>query len=402
MNSFLSRLRLKWFLATRSLDYGADSVELLYRIYLNHEKIIHFRDGKPVFSLMTPALYSKPAANFLARTLYRTIQNRNLPNLMSFAVNDVCNAECQHCSFFDAVEEPGRELLELDQAVKAIREAQDLGVSVINFVGGEPLMRTDLANIVAAVDKDRSTTLLFTNGWSLEERARELRNAGMDSVFVSIDFADAARHDEFRGTPGLFDRAVRGIRRARKLGYSTGFSATVTEETWLDGELDRIIELAKEVGVHEVFVFDAKPTGRYQDRLDLVGNREWVDEMIASCNHYNQDLNYPGVVFLAYMTSHRSVGCSCGTSYFYLSPYGDIMSCDFNHAKFGNVVDEPLWRIWDRLSTQPEFCSAKWGGCKIQDAELRERDNVCAGSSGDSTDCKGRSDGVVDIQTSGE
>jgi len=379
MNSFLSRLRLRWSLATRSLNTGVDFVDILYRIYLNHNKIIHFRDGLPVFSLMTPALGSKPAANFLARALYRTIQNRNLPNLMSFAVNDVCNAACQHCSFFTAVEEAGRRTLTLAESSKAIADAQDLGVSVINFVGGEPLLRDDLPQIIRAVDRDRATTLLFTNGWALEERARELRQAGLDSVFVSIDAADPEQHDAFRGTPGLHARALRGIRRATSLGFSTGFSATMTPEAWRDGELGRIVELARDTGVHEVFVFDAMPTGRYKQRTDLLEDNGWLEDMIQSAVPYNRDDRYPGVTFLAYMSSHRSVGCACGTSYFYLSPYGDVMSCDFNHAKFGNVLEEPLWRIWGRLSTLPEFCQAKWGGCKIKDAEYREMPTVSPG-----------------------
>jgi MoaA/NifB/PqqE/SkfB family radical SAM enzyme len=379
MNSLISRLRLRWSLATRSLSSGVDFVDILYRIYLNHNKIIHFRDGLPVYSLMTPALGSKPAANFLARALYRTIQNRNLPNLMSFAVNDICNAACQHCSFFTAVEEAGRQTLTRAEASQAIAEAQDLGVSVINFVGGEPLMRDDLPEIIRAVDKDRATTLVFTNGWALEERARELRHAGLDSAFVSIDFADPERHDAFRGTPGLHQRALRGIRRAARLGFSTGFSATMTPEAWREGELERIVELARDVGVHEVFVFDALPTGRYKGRTDLLDDNGWLEEMIQWAVPYNRDGRYPGVTFLAYMSSHRSVGCSCGTSYFYLSPYGDVMSCDFNHAKFGNVLEEPLWRIWGRLSTLPEFCQSKWGGCKIKDAEFRELPTVSPG-----------------------
>jgi AdoMet-dependent heme synthase len=101
--------------------------------------------------------------------------------------------------------------------------------------------------------------------------------------------------------------------------------------------------------------------------------------MVRSAKRYNDDPRCPGVTFFAYLTSHRSVGCSCGTSYFYLSPYGDVMSCDFNHAKFGNVLDEPLWRIWDRLSTRPEFLQAKWGGCKIKDSAFRELDTVSPG-----------------------
>ncbi|HEX9921796.1 MAG TPA: radical SAM protein, partial [Anaerolineae bacterium] len=335
MNSFINKLKLKWFIARRTLGYTHDYVEQLYKIYLNHNKIIHFREGYPVYSLTTPALFSKPAANFFARTMYRSIQNKNLPNLVSFAVNDVCDAACEHCSFFTGVDDPSRTVLTLAQCQQLIKEAQALGVSVINFVGGEPLLRDDLAQILRSVDKDLSTTVLFTNGSRLAERAQELKDAGLDSVYISIDAADAEHHDRFRGKKGLFDEAIAGIGRAKTLGMSTGISCSISPEAFGAGELNRIIELGKQIGIHEVLVFDMLPTGRYKHRQDLIDNPAWVETMIDSMESYNQDPSYPGVVPFAYVASHRSVGCSCGTSYFYISPYGDVMSCDFNHASFG-------------------------------------------------------------------
>ena len=379
MDTWLKQLRLRWFMATKALGYGTDFVEVLYRIYLNHSKIIHFRDGYPVYSLSTPALFSKPAAHFIARTLYRGIQNRNLPNLMSIAVNDACNAQCGHCSFYNGVDDPHRQPMTLPQFAQAIGAAQDLGVSVINIVGGEPLLRPDLAGIIRAVDKDRSTVLLFTNGWHLADRAADLRRAGLDSVYVSLDAADPQRHDALRQTPGLFDRAVAGLKVAKKLGFSVGISATLTPEAYQSGELKRLVELGRSLGVHEVLVFDALPSGRLQHREDLIDNGDWVEAMIQSAVPYNQDDRYPGVVFSAYISSHRSVGCSCGTSYFYLSPYGDVMSCDFNHATFGNVLEEPLWKVWQRLSSNPDFAQAKWGGCKVKDSEFLQKETVRVG-----------------------
>jgi MoaA/NifB/PqqE/SkfB family radical SAM enzyme len=376
MKTWFNKLRLKLFIAQRTLGYTYDYVEHLYKIYLNHNKVIHYREGYPVYSLSTPALFSKPAAHFLARSLYRSIQNKNIPNLLSFAVNDICDAACEHCSFFTGVDDPTRTALKLDQCRRLIKEAQELGVSVINFVGGEPLLRQDLPEIISSVDKSLSTTVLFTNGSHLAERAAELKKAGLDSVYISLDAAEAEAHDRFRGKKGLFQQALKGIDRAKALGMSTGISCSITPEAFQAGELGRIIELGKRIGIHEVLVFDALPTGRYKHRADLIDNPDWVEEMIESLGPYNQDPGYPGVVAFAYMTSHRSVGCSCGTSYLYISPYGDVMSCDFNHAKFGNILETPLYRIWDRLSALPEFREAKWGGCKIKDSEFRAREMI--------------------------
>jgi MoaA/NifB/PqqE/SkfB family radical SAM enzyme len=250
---------------------------------------------------------------------------------------------------------------------------------VINFVGGEPLLRPDLPEIIAGVDKDLSSTVLFSNGSHLAERAAELRKAGLDGVYVSLDAAEATAHDRFRGRPGLFEQALTGIEVAKSVGLTTGLSCSISPETFQAGELGRLIELGKRLAIHEVLVFDTMPTGRFKHRQDLVDNPAWVEAMLDSFRPYNEDPTYPGVIAFAYMASHRSVGCSCGTSYFYVSPYGDVMSCDFNHARFGNVLETPLYQIWDQLSSLPDFERAKWGGCKIKDSAYLAKETVSNG-----------------------
>jgi MoaA/NifB/PqqE/SkfB family radical SAM enzyme len=380
INALFKRMRLNWFIATHTMGYTVDYLERVYKIYLNHDKIIHYRNGYPVYSLSTPALFSKPAANFFARSLFRTIQNKNIPNMMSFAINDVCNATCEHCSFFKGVEEKGRHVLSLDECKKTIKEAQELGVSIINFVGGEPTLRADLPEILQSVNKDLSSTILFTNGSVLTEKIDKLKQAGLDAVYVSIDSSDPKRHDKFRGKEGLFEKAIEGIQKAKSIGLTTGFSCCVTPESFKFGEFDKLIELAKKVGVHEILVFDSMPSGRYKFRKDLIDNNKWVEEMIKQSEKYNSDQSYPGVLVWAYVTSHRSVGCACGTSYFYVSPYGDIMSCDFNHVKYGSVLQKPLYEIWDKLSSMDDFKCSKWGGCKIKSSDYLKKGTVAADS----------------------
>ncbi|MEK7591852.1 MAG: radical SAM protein [Patescibacteria group bacterium] len=375
-HKIISAIKLRYFIAKQSIPYTYDYIKLFYKIYLNHEKVIHYRDGYPVYSLSTPAVFSKPMAHLVARSFYRTVQNKNMPNLMSFAVNDTCDAACEHCSFFQGVHNPKKKTVTLDQAKQIIKEAQELGVSMINFVGGEPLLREDLPEIINCVDKTTSSTALFTNGSLLKKMAHILRQNGLDGVYVSIDAANPAKHDFFRKSKGLYDKAIQGILEAKKTGMSVGISTTMTPESYRSGELDKIIELAKTLGVHEVIVFDAMPTGRYKKRKDLIDNHDWVEDMIRHVKQYNENLTYPGILVYAYVTSHRSVGCSCGASYCYISPYGEMMSCDFNHAIFGNVLDEPLYKVWERMTSHEQFASSKWGGCKIKDSTTRNSKDV--------------------------
>lgn len=114
-------------------------------------------------------------------------------------------------------------------------------------------------------------------------------------------------------------------------------------------------------------------------RDDLVDNNGWIEDMIEDSKKYNDDSSYPGVLLWAYATSHRSAGCACGTSYFYVSPYGDIMPCDFNHAKFGNLREKTLYEIWDNMSNMDDFRSSKWGGCKVKDSKFRTKKTVDVG-----------------------
>ena len=375
MKKIIDRLRLQWLMATRTLGYSADATERLYRIYLNHGKVIHYRGGRPVYSLSTPALFTGPSANFFARQIYKSIHSKNTPNLMSFAVTGECNASCGHCSFFGAGKKETRPEVTLGQAAGLIRSAQELGVSVINFTGGEPLMRADLPGIIKSVDKDLSTTALFTNGWYLAERCKDLKRAGLDSLYVSVDSSDPEKHDRQRGVPGLFDRAAEGLEKAISAGFSTGISCCITPESFRDGELDRVIELARNIGVHEVIVYDAAPTGRYASRDDLWGDN-WLEEMIASVGKYNEDPAYPGILVYAYTTSHRSLGCSCGVNYLYLTPYGDVCPCDFNHVIFGNALERPLYEIWEKMTSLPDFSCAKWGYCRMKDPLLKDSKTI--------------------------
>lgn len=376
MGAWRNRLRLKWFIARNALGFTCDFVDRLYRIYLGHGKVIHFRDGHPVYSLTTPALYSKPAANFFARQVYKVIRGKNTPNLMSFAVTDHCAAGCEHCSFFSGMTPGIRSVLSLDQSRKLLRDAQELGVTVINFVGGEPLEREDLTAIIAAVDKDLSTTVLFTNGWLLADNVKALRTAGLDSVYVSIDWADSGRHDAFRGKAGLFEKALCGIREATAAGLSTGICCCMSPEYFAQGGFREMVELGRKVGVHEILFFGAIPTGRYRGREDLIGNTDWIEAMIVAAQEYSADPRYPGLLVYPYAASHRCVGCSGGVTYFYVSPYGDVCPCDFNHRIFGNILERPLYQIWDGMTSLDDFRCAKWGGCKLKDPQWRDRKTI--------------------------
>ena len=352
------RIRLKYL-----TNYSKDLTQLSFERFIGHHKIIRYADGLPVYSAWLPPLLSSPYANMQSNIMFQVLQHRPLPYLVSMAITDKCNAKCEHCSFFTSVDDPSKHPLSLEEIKDVIRQAQDLGASVFDFVGGEPLMHPQWREIFQSVDKRKSHVFLFTNGWFLAESAADLRAVGVGAVYVSIDGSTAELHDRKRGLPGLYNKAMEGIAAAIKANLTVGVSCCIDEQAFESGELDNIIELAKRRGAHEVLVFDAAPVGRFSKRDDLRGKKIWVDEMIDHVRKYNEDEKYPGILVYSYATRHTGLGCPGGTCYFYTTTYGDICPCDFNHCTFGNVREEKLAMIWDKMTSKMGSHGSNWNGC---------------------------------------
>src|SRR3989338_559747 len=108
--------------------------------YMRHHKVIGWYKGWPVYSAFLTPWNSGPLANLMARRLISAITEEQLPAMANIGVTDVCNARCEHCSFYNAMDKPGKPVLNTEQMKRILQECQDFGLSVINFVGVEPLL----------------------------------------------------------------------------------------------------------------------------------------------------------------------------------------------------------------------------------------------------------------------
>jgi cyclic pyranopterin phosphate synthase len=98
---------------------------------------------------------------------------------------------------------------------------RDLGVRQVRFTGGEPLLRRDLLEIIAAVAalEPRPEISLTTNAIGLASRASALREAGLDRINVSLDTIHASTFLELSRRPFL-DRVIAGIDAAAAAGLT--------------------------------------------------------------------------------------------------------------------------------------------------------------------------------------
>jgi MoaA/NifB/PqqE/SkfB family radical SAM enzyme len=361
--SLWNSLRYAWLMARRGPHFGADFLQLTNRRFCNGpDKVIGWSRGYPSYYLLAPPVLSRPAMNSLTTRLMSLYQWRKLPDLISVAVTAECNLRCEFCSY-EAMRRPGTAPLRTDELKSVIRQAQDLGVSTINLVGGEPLLRPDVTDLIASVDKDLSQVILFTNGTHLAERARELRQAGLTSVIVALDAARPEEHDRRKGQSQAFARAVAGIAAARKQKLLVGISTVVQPDDVASCEMEAVFALGKQLGVNQVLVLDA---------VARDGRALWtapqLQALVERCADYQRRKDYPGIHAYAYSKSARGIGCAGGVSHFYVSPHGEVCPCDFDPCSVGNVRNNPLHVLWDRFGERGQACSSL-DGCRRQATE---------------------------------
>ena len=147
---------------------------------------------------------------------------------LRLSVTDRCNLRCTYCMPAEGLEWlPTPDLLTVEELARLARLAVErLGVERIRLTGGEPLMRRDLEEIVAAVAQLRTRRTggkpdigLTTNGLGLDRRAAALREAGLDRVNISIDSLDPVEYAAITRRDRL-DDVLRGIEGAQAAGLA--------------------------------------------------------------------------------------------------------------------------------------------------------------------------------------
>ena len=140
---------------------------------------------------------------------------------LRISVTDRCNLRCTYCMPAEAIFRPREELLAYEEIARVAAVAAGLGVRTIRLTGGEPLLRRDLAALVAllvavpGIDEVAVTT----NGLLLAEQADDLAAAGLRRLNVSLDSLREEVFERIARRRGL-DRVLAGLAAARRAGFA--------------------------------------------------------------------------------------------------------------------------------------------------------------------------------------
>ncbi len=168
-----------------------------------------------------------------------------------------CNSSCPKCvkkGMHDVMQE-----MTTEQLKRVIDELQALGISAIDFTGGEPLLRDDLTELLRHTSGKGLLSHLNTNGYLLTpERVQDIVQSGVNSINVSLDSVSPEKMEVLTGIPGALAKIQEGLisllaARAMRRSLLEITIVTVLSKENRD-ELEAIIDFARKIGVDGVSI----------------------------------------------------------------------------------------------------------------------------------------------------
>ena len=295
--------------------------------------------------------------------------------VVSWNLTSACNLRCLHCYIRAGAR--GGEELDREEAREGLRQMSDLGVPLILFSGGEPLMRPDALELMEEAAGRGIRIALSTNGTLItEEVARRLSRIGVSYVGISLDSPRPEWHDSFRGVQGAFNATMKGIRNSVREGLDVGLRLTVTSRNVDD--VPALLGLAEDVGAKRVTFYHLSAAGR---ALEL--DRSWymdggqysrfIDTLIENSRRYEGEIEiettmapFDGIAIADHVS--RSPGefrdmmelvasqGGCGRKIISIYPDGTVRPCQFvDFMELGNVRRSSLREILDPSRAEVDY-----------------------------------------------
>lgn len=335
-------LRLLGMLKAPEVSKFPVSVLLRLPALYKDDKLTKMGKCTVVNSFMPP--FPGEAFDRLVSSVERLIRKEVVPLSCYIAVTNKCRYNCWHCSKAFRKETE----LSLPELKSLVHQLIDLGVSIIGFTGGEPLLRPDLEEAIREIGT-KASTILFTTGDGLTlERAASLKESGLFGVAISLDSPHSDIHNQLRGREDAFEIALKAVGVSLKSGFYTMLQVVARKDLVNAGMLE-YVEFARQLGVHEIRVIEPMPTGNLVNMKECLLTPQERQSLKDLHIEINRRKDYPTMACFAYIEDESLYGCGAGLQHLYVDAQGNVCPCDFTPLSFGNIKEERLESAWKRL-----------------------------------------------------
>jgi radical SAM protein with 4Fe4S-binding SPASM domain len=327
----------------------------------------------------------------IAPTAAKPIAEKYVPLVVSWNVTAKCNLKCAHC-YINAKDSKLPNELSTEGAKMLVHQIIEVSRPLLILSGGEPLLRDDIYEIIR-YGADRGLRMGMGSNGSLidDDVSRRLKDAGMETVAISLDSSIPDRHDEFRGVKGCWDHAVNAIKVLKENSIQVQVNCTVTPQNY--DEIDDIMSLAEDLGVDNFHLFFLVPTGRGTGLKDITPRmyEYMISSALAKTRKYKLNVKPSCAPQFMRVAKEQGVdmsrwvrGCMAGLYYCRIYPSGEVTPCPYMPLTVGNVREKSFKDIWFNSKVFKDLrdidqLKGKCGKCEYRD--------ICGG-------CRARAYGV--------
>jgi radical SAM protein with 4Fe4S-binding SPASM domain len=340
-------------------------------------------EAKRTLPVLAPTPAAAPAHRLPLADTVRSVDRVWRPHYAVWEVTLRCDLACRHCS--SRAGRAREDELSTSEALDLVSQMADLGVEEVILIGGEAYLREDWLDLVRAIRSRGMRCIMVTGGRGFSaERAGDARDAGLQSVSVSVDGARGT-HDLLRGVRGGFDSALAAIAHTRAAGMQATANTQIGRANAPD--VPELFDRLVEAGIAAWQVQLTVPMGRAADEPELLLEPYQMLEVIPMLARLKRRATAAGVLFwpgnnVGYFGPHEEelrdslAGChrgSCGAGRVALGieSTGDIKGCPSLPSEAyvgGNVRDHSLEDIWERAPAlrfmRDRSVDDLWGHCR--------------------------------------
>ena len=297
--------------------------------------------------------------------LFRIIKNHGIsvmkigiPIYVVFDITNKCNLKCIHCYSSNNKSE-----LSTNEIFKIIEKLYETGVGLIDFGGGEPLLRDDIFDILS-YSKDVGLYIsITTNGTLLnKENIKNLKKLNIDHVCISLDGFKQETHDYIRNKKGTYDKVINSIKYCKSEGIDTQISTVIMKKNF--NELKDLFNLLVNLNVDSWYVYDFIPAGRGHEIKNQQLTPKERQQLFSMLQEFavSSDISikpYPYSITINSASEKESyfykkygrlteffMGCLTARWVCHISSNGDLHPCYLLPQRLGNLKQKSIKDIW--------------------------------------------------------
>lgn len=270
-------------------------------------------------------------------------ENHWTPDFIDIELTHGCMLNCRHC-YLSADMKKTNVMINYDELSRLLYEMKEIGVSLVQITGGEPLLHPRIKDIINLLIELNMQFVIVTSGYYYNDEIlaclSKIPSENGSRLQVSIDGLEE-KHNILRGNKNAFSRTINFVKAMAKKNISIDIVATTSENEYERNEIIELCKLVKEYGVKRFRITTILELGRASE--NCLSSSESFNKTVLELASYLKE-NFEEQNFTVIYTDENQKKRTCGTgcTFFRVDPNMKIYPCPLSNDALGDLKKTKL------------------------------------------------------------